>query len=55
MIREALGREIKLPNYLTLLKHKLVHKKSYLQQTLDKAGVGAVAAALAVPRITCHQ
>lgn len=40
VIRQALGREIKSPNYAILLKHKLVHRKNYLQQTLDKAGVG---------------
>ena len=39
-IRQALGREIKIPNYAMLLKHKLVRRKNYLQQSLDKACVG---------------
>lgn len=40
VIRQVLGVEMKNPNYSLLLNYKLVRKKKFYRQTLDRAEVG---------------
>jgi len=39
IMNKALDKEIKLPNYSILIRHKLVHKKQFLQNILEKANI----------------
>lgn len=39
IIKKALGIEIKALNYNTLIRYKLIYKKSYLQEALEKSNV----------------
>lgn len=40
VMRQVMEKEIRTSSYRVLLKHKLVRRKNYLQETLDKAGIG---------------
>jgi len=39
VMNKALNKEIKHPNYDMLIRHKLVYKKKYLQNALEKANI----------------
>ncbi len=39
VIKNALGKEMKEPNYSILVRHKLLYKKSYLQNALERFGL----------------